>query len=98
MDTTSLKTAAIGGYDKKSVHNFLDELALSHSVKLSELAEEKGKLNDKIIELEKKIAELEDVIGASEKEKDHVANAIVSAENNVKNNIANADAIIKFGR
>ncbi len=80
MDTSSLKSTAFGGYDKKSVHDFLEELSLSNSVKLSEIAEEKGALMDKIALLEKTIASLEEKLGASEMEKDHVANAIVSAE------------------
>lgn len=90
MDTSSLKKAAFGGYDKTSVHNLLDELALAHSVKLSELAEEKGELTDKIIVLEKKIESLEEVVGASEKDKDYVANAIVSAEKEAAKILANA--------
>ena len=80
MDTTSLKTAAFGGYDKKSVHDFLEELSLSHSVKLSELSEEKGELVDKLVVLEKELATLKETLEASEEEKNHVANAIVSAE------------------
>ena len=90
MDTSSLKTTAFGGYSKKSVHDFLSELSLTHSVKLSGLSEEKGELTDKIIELEKKIASLEETIGASEEEKDHVANAIVSAEKEAAKILANA--------
>ena len=90
MDTSSLKKTAFGGYDKTSVHNLLDELALAHSVKLSELAEEKGELTDKILVLEKKIESLEEVVGASEKDKDYVANAIVSAEKEAAKILANA--------
>ncbi len=80
MDINSLKKSPFGGYKRKSVHDFLEELSLDNSVKLSALAEEKGKLMDKVAELEEKIKELEDVIGISEKEKDYVASAIVSAE------------------
>ena len=90
MDITSLKGTALGGYSKKSVHDFFSELSLANSVKLSELAEEKGALMDKIAELEKKIAELEAALGDSEKEKDHVANAIVSAEKEAAKILADA--------
>ncbi len=90
MDTSSLKKTAFGGYSKTSVHNLLDEIALVHSLKLTEIAEEKGELTDKIIVLEKKIQALEEIIGASEEEKDHVAKAIVSAEKEAAKILANA--------
>ena len=72
MDITALKNSAIGGYDKKSVHDFLEELSMAHSVKLAEMAEEKGVLMDKVAELEKKIASLEEALENSETEKNHV--------------------------
>ncbi len=90
MDINSLKKTAFGGYTKKSVHDFLEELSLENSVKLSALAEEKGQLMDKIAALEEKIAELESSLGASEKEKDYVANAIVSAEKEAAKILADA--------
>ena len=80
MDTSSLKSSAFGGYEKNSVHDFLEELSLSYSVKLTELAEEKGELLDKIVVLENKIASLEETLSCYEKEKAHVATAIVAAE------------------
>ena len=48
MDTSALKSAAFGGYDKKSVHDFLEELSMSYAVKITEITEEKGALADKI--------------------------------------------------
>ena len=97
MDITSLKGTAFGGYSKKSVHEFFEELSLANSIKLSELAEEKGALTDKIVEFEKKtaeleakIAELESALGDSENEKEHVAKAIVSAEKEAAKILANA--------
>ena len=90
MDTSALKSAAFGGYDKKSVHDFLEELSMSYAVKITEITEEKGALADKIAELEKKIATLEESLGNSEKEKDHVANAIVAAEKEAAKILANA--------
>ena len=90
MDITSLKGTVFGGYSKKSVHEFFEELALSHSIKLSELAEEKGALIDKVTELEKKIASLEEALGNSENDKEHVAKAIVSAEKEAAKILANA--------
>ena len=80
MDTSSLKSSAFGGYEKNSVHDFLEELSLSYSVKLTELAEEKGELLDKIVVLENKIASLEETLSCYEKEKAHIATAIVAAE------------------
>ena len=80
MDTSALKSSAFGGYEKNSVHDFLEELSLSYSVKLTELAEEKGELLDKIVVLENKIASLEETLSCYEKEKAHVATAIVAAE------------------
>ena len=46
--------------------------------------------NDADKELEKKIATLEESLGNSEKEKDHVANAIVAAEKEAAKILANA--------
>ena len=90
MDINSLKKTAFGGYTKKSVHDFLEELSLENSVKLSALAEEKGQLMDKIATLEEKIAELENSLGASEKERDYVATAIVAAEKEAAKILADA--------
>ncbi|MBQ2941458.1 MAG: DivIVA domain-containing protein [Clostridia bacterium] len=90
MDITSLKGTAFGGYSKKSVHEFFEELTLANSIKLSELAEEKGALIDKITELEKKVASLEEALGNSENDKEHVAKAIVSAEKEAAKILANA--------
>lgn len=80
MDTSSLKNAAFGGYDKQSVYDLFEELSLSYSVKLTEIAEEKGLLLDKIAVLEKQVASLEESLSSLETEKEHVAKAIVSAE------------------
>lgn len=80
MDTNTLKSAIVGGYQKSSVIAMLDELAATHATELAALSEEKGKLLDQIALLEEKIAALEsDVSGAAE-EKSYVASAIVSAE------------------
>ena len=43
MDTSALKSAAFGGYDKKSVHDFLEELSMSYAVKITEITEENVK-------------------------------------------------------
>lgn len=90
MDISSLKSTAFGGYDKKSVHDFIEEVSMSYAVKITEITEEKGALTDKIAELENKIASLEESLGNSEKEKDYVANAIVTAEKEAAKILANA--------
>lgn len=80
MDTSSLKTTAFGGYEKNSVHDFLEELSSSYSIKLTEIAEEKGALLDQIAILEKEITTLKESLEELQKEKEHVARALVAAE------------------
>ncbi len=80
MENNPLKKSFMGGYRKKSVHNILDSLADSHETAIASISEEKGKLLDKTILLEKKIEELEKKLADTENEKDYIASAIVAAE------------------
>ena len=80
MDNNSLKKAFMGGYTKKSVHTFLDELADKYESDLAALSEEKGRILDRADSLEKELSDLKAELSDRDRDRDYVSSAIVSAE------------------
>ena len=91
MDNFSLKNS-IFGYKKSSVNELLHELISEHEIKVSALAEEKGKLMDKIVLLEEKIEKLEAEVEVAKTEKEYVSSAIILAEKEAAEILKKAEA------